>query len=193
MHICFGKITIIGSDNGLSHEWSQAHYLNQHQNIVNLTLRNKLQGNFNGNSHIFIKENMFENVVWRWRPFCLSLNVLTTNQWKPFLVWAHSVLRPGSSEITWPIPWLLMPWLLHRQVISSLAIEYLSYHVSVRKCNVMFNALWPIDPIWRQKTGSTLVQVMARCLTAPNHYLNQCWLIIGKVLWHSSKGNFTAL
>ena len=33
---------------------------------------------------------------------------------------------------------------------------------------------------------------MACCLTAPSHYLNQCWLIISKVYWHSSEGNFTA-
>ena len=26
---------------------------------------------------------------------------------------------------------------------------------------------------------------------APNHYLNQCWLIINGVLWHSSKTSFT--
>ena len=29
-------------------------------------------------------------------------------------------------------------------------------------------------------------------LAAPNHYLNHCWLIISKVWWHSSEGNFTA-
>ena len=45
--------------------------------------------------------------------------------------------------------------------------------------------------IWRQGFSSTLVQVMACCLTAPSHYLNQCWLIINKVLWCSSEGNFT--
>ena len=28
---------------------------------------------------------------------------------------------------------------------------------------------------------------MACCLTAPSHYLNQCWLIINKVMWHSSE------
>ena len=28
-----------------------------------------------------------------------------------------------------------------------------------------------------QRCGSTLAQVMACCLTAPNHYLNQCWLV----------------
>ena len=36
------------------------------------------------------------------------------------------------------------------------------------------NTLWPSDTIWRQRSGSTLAQVMACCLTAPIHYLNQC-------------------
>ena len=39
------------------------HYLNQCWNIVNWTLGNKLQWNFNRNSNIFIEENTFENVV----------------------------------------------------------------------------------------------------------------------------------
>ena len=62
-------------------------------------------------------------------------------------------------------------------------------------CNLFFptpltiiNSLWPGDAIWRQRSGSTLAQVMACCLTAPSHYLNQCWLIIGGVTWHSSQG-----
>ena len=37
----------------------------------------------------------------------------------------------------------------------------------------------------RQRSGPTLVQVMACCLTAPSHFLNQCWLIISEVQWHS--------
>ena len=51
------------------------------------------------------------------------------------------------------------------------------------------NSLWPRDAIWRQRSESTLAQVMACCLTAPSHYLNQCWLIITKVQWHSSDGS----
>ena len=35
-------------------------------------------------------------------------------------------------------------------------------------------SLWPSDVIWRQKSRSTLAQVMACCLTALSHYLNQC-------------------
>ena len=45
----------------------------------------------------------------------------------------------------------------------------------------ILNSLWPSDAIWWQISGSTLAQVMACCLTAPSHYLNQCWLIISKV------------
>ena len=32
--------------------------------------------------------------------------------------------------------------------------------------------LGPSEAIWRQRSGSTLAQVMACCLTAPSHYLN---------------------
>ena len=32
---------------------------------------------------------------------------------------------------------------------------------------------------------------MACCLTAPSHYLEQSWLIISEVQWHSYQGNFT--
>ena len=38
---------------------------------------------------------------------------------------------------------------------------------------------------------STLAQVMACCLTAPSHYLNQCWLIFSKVQWHSVESKLT--
>ena len=54
-----------------------------------------------------------------------------------------------------------------------------------------FNSLRPSDAIWRPRTGSTLAQVMACCLTAPSHYLNQCWRIISKVLWCSCEVYFT--
>ena len=50
-----------------------------------------------------------------------------------------------------------------------------------------FNSLWPGDAIWWQRSGSTLAQVMACCLTAPSHYLNQCWLIISEVQWYSQE------
>ena len=62
---------------------------------------------------------------------------------------------------------------------------------TLKLCLFCINSLWPSDAIWRQGCGSTLAQVMACCLTAPSHYLNQCWLIICEVLWQLSEGNFT--
>ena len=47
-----------------------------------------------------------------------------------------------------------------------------------------------INVIWRHRSGPTLTQVMDCCLTAPSHYLNQCWLLIGGVVWHSLEINF---
>ena len=44
---------------------------------------------------------------------------------------------------------------------------------------------------WWQRSCFTLAQVMACCLAAPSHYLNQCWLFINGVLWHSPKTNFS--
>ena len=46
------------------------------------------------------------------------------------------------------------------------------------------NSLWPSDAIWWCRTGSPLAHVMACCLTAPSHYMSQCWLIISEVQWH---------
>ena len=111
-----------------------SHYLNQCWNIVNWTLRNKLQWSPNQNSKIFIQENAFVNVVWKM---------------------AAILSRP----------------------------QYVSRFMSL-------NSLGPSDAIWHWRSWSTLVQVMACCLTAPSHYLNQCWLIITKVQWCSSEGNF---
>ena len=47
------------------------------------------------------------------------------------------------------------------------------------------------NSIWRHTSGLTLAQVMAWCLTAPSHYLNQCWLTIKDILWHSPKSYLT--
>ena len=50
--------------------------------------------------------------------------------------------------------------------------------------------MWPSDAIWRHGYGSALAQVMACCLTAPSHHLNQCWLSMREVLWHSEESDF---
>ena len=44
-------------------------------------------------------------------------------------------------------------------------------------CEHHFSWVWPSDAIWWHRYGSTLAQVIACFLTAPSHYLNQCWFI----------------
>ena len=75
-HTYVGNLTITGSDNGIVAWSAPNHYLNQCWNIVNWTLRNKLQLDFDQNSYIFIQENAFENVVCETAAILLGLNVL---------------------------------------------------------------------------------------------------------------------
>ena len=51
------------------------------------------------------------------------------------------------------------------------------FWVGAVSVTVMINSLRPSDTIWRQRTVSTFAQVVACCLTAPSHYLTQCWLM----------------
>ena len=77
--ICVRKLTIIGSDNGLSPGrrqtiiWTNAGML-----LVKCTLRNKLKWNLYRNSYIYIQENALENVVCKMvtvlpRPQCVKM------------------------------------------------------------------------------------------------------------------------
>ena len=65
-HICVSKLNIIGSDNGLSPDWRQAIiWTNAGILLIEPVGTNKLLWNLSRNSHIFIQENVFENVVWK--------------------------------------------------------------------------------------------------------------------------------
>ena len=55
---------------------------------------------------------------------------------------------------------------------------------------IIINSLWPSNAIWRHRFGSILAQIMACCLVAPSHCVNQSWLVINLVWWHQSQGNF---
>ena len=64
---------------------------------------------------------------------------------------------------------------------------------SLNQLNVLLTHCGIVTPyaVNRLGSGSTMAQVMACRLTAPSHYLNQCWLLISKVQWHPSESNFT--
>ena len=75
-HRCSGNLTIIGSDDWWLVAWTApSYYLNQCCNIVNWTLRNKLQSNFSWKSNIFIQENALENII------CGMVSILSQPQW----------------------------------------------------------------------------------------------------------------
>ena len=115
-----------------------------------------------------------------------------------YVIW-HNVPISFQQVVT-------LPHLAYKQFIGKLSVVNMGsiiavscwarmvvkHSVSHRWGISVLNSFWPSDAIWRQRSRSTLVRVMACCLTAPSHYLNQCWLIISKIEWHSSEGNFTA-
>ena len=88
-HIYVGKLT-----NHWLRWWlvawpAPSHYLNQCWNIVNWSLRNKLQWNSNRCSNIFIEENTFENVV------CEMLSISSRPQCVKVMM-SYSLLPSGA-------------------------------------------------------------------------------------------------
>ena len=78
-------------------------------------------------------------------------------------------------------------WLnLWHKAISIISIIVLLMH-QYNACLTLTPLVMPYGDIF----GTTLDQVMARCLMAPSHYLSQCWFLIGEVLWHSRESNAT--
>ena len=79
MHICVGRLIIIGSDNGFSSGLRQASIWTNVGILLIVPLGTNLsaQWNLNRNSFIFIAKNAFENVVWKMaailsRPQCVK-------------------------------------------------------------------------------------------------------------------------
>ena len=89
-HICVGKLTIIGSDNGLSPERRQAIIWTN----AWILLIGPLGTNF---SEILIEIHKFpfkkmhlKTSSAKWRPFCLGLNVLSVIHLSGWVCWLHS-------------------------------------------------------------------------------------------------------
>ena len=79
-HICVGKLTIIGSDNGLSPGRRQAIIWTN----AGMLLIRPLGTNFNEiliEIHIYFKKIHLKMLSGKWRPFCLCLNVLRHWGW----------------------------------------------------------------------------------------------------------------
>ena len=98
-HICVSKLTIIGSDNGLSPGWRQAIIWTN----ACILLIGPLGTNFNEIS-IEIHKSSFKKIHFKmssgkWRPSCLGLNVLTA-----FLISEYS--QSINAYTTWVIEFI---------------------------------------------------------------------------------------
>ena len=151
------------------------HYLNQCWNIVNWTLRNKLQWNINWNSYIFIQENAFENVV------CKMACILSRPQWV-------NSLAPGRFQFNfrWEIFKLTLVnggWGISYEI----ALRWMPLNLTDDKSTLVQVMAW-----CRQATSHYLSQCWPRSMspygvTRPQ-WVNQCCveLITGnlKIFWH---------
>ena len=111
--------------------------------------------------------------------------LLTFNQFVevlPLLECLHSTPRNNLGEI-----WIIKKKFHSTKCISKCHLQNGGHFASTSICY----SLWPSDAIWRHRSWSTLAQVMASCLTASSHYLNQGWLIVSTDQWRFSKGNLT--
>ena len=97
-HIYVIKLTIIGSDNGLSPGRHQAIIWT----IAGILLIGPFGTNFsNRNSYIFIQENAFENVVCEMASICLGLNVDNYIHYKMWdeITYAFSTFNGVAVEV----------------------------------------------------------------------------------------------
>ena len=90
-HICISKLTIIGSDRGLFPSWHQAIIWTNAWILLIWPCGTYFNGFFEQYSYISIQENALENVVWKWQPFSLALNVLTNHTYHSFVTQLTSV------------------------------------------------------------------------------------------------------
>ena len=159
MHISISKLTSTGSDNGLSPGRRQA--INSAN--AGILLIGPLRTNL---SEILITIYLFSFKKMsseKWWPSCLGLNVLMGVSRNPGVLGSWCQLKAVNS---------LIPGRCDNNFEN--IIFKLNIQTSSLSTHSEIALRWIPQNLTNEK--STLVQVMACCLTAPCHYLNQCWL-----------------
>ena len=103
-------------------------------------------------------------------------DLLETNDLTANWTWKMCVCLFLSVSAYWNKPKLINKNI--QGILLDLRESIMSFSKPNQQQHVLVYPSWPCDTIWQQRSWSTLVQVMAYCLKAPSHYLNQCWLII---------------
>ena len=89
--------------------------------------------------------------------------------------------RTSYGAYTFPVTWeVIFSMITFISVFCVPAVAIINI-ITCKEPGNLFQVRAPSDAILRHKPGPTLAQAMAWWLTAPNHYLNQCWLFISKV------------
>ena len=105
------------------------------------------------------------------------------------LYWARTGLESGKSVQFW-IKFGMIIGLLsqtdRRQIFFFVLYKALW---NAYKDFLFFNSLWCGDATWCDGPWSTLVKVMAWCLTAPSHHLNHCWFIVSNTHKSTTRQN----
>ena len=127
--------------------------------------------------------SLVQLVAWHWsgdKPLSEPMMVsLLTNICVTRPQWVKNLIRETVPPLWW--------------VPAFIAANNDHIHQSIKFIAFLFTSRdWQLPPwgvfithcglVMRYKSGSTLAQVMACCLMATNHYLNQCWFIIKGVL-----------
>ena len=104
--------------------------------------------------------------------------------------WRHGVCNHGQLDCLSNILFKLITKKTQKLHITEFCENHLSPVVSRHKwvgnAGIVIDIMTVTQHIVAQYGDinlSTPTRVMARCLSEPNHYLNQFWLIIGKVQW----------
>ena len=101
-HICVSKLTIIGSNNGLSPGWHQAIIWTN----AGMLLTGPLGTNFSEifiEIHIFSFRKMHLKMSGKWRPFCLSLNIIPQDPGRLHSIRLLCVQQhTASPSLSWP-------------------------------------------------------------------------------------------
>ena len=115
----------------------------------------------------------------QYSPNYYTYGYVVQNMWSKF----RDAIRNGS--------WATKAWVKH--VLEETAwfnfVHFweLTWLGNVNIQSVYINSPWTSDTIWRHSSGSTLVKITAWYLTAPNHCMSKCWLIINKNQWHLTR------
>ena len=182
MHICVGKLTIIGSDNGLSPGWRQTIFWTS----AGILLIGPMGTNFSemliGIQTFSCKKRHLKISSGKWWPFCLSLNLLThcglvmTND---YIELSQHWLRSGHHKISFGRRTHKHD--LTRKLKIGRLFKHAQRRVQIGRTHTLdgvYGVLWsPANGLLPDGTKPLLEQVLTY------HPLG--------VLWHSHEGNFT--